>query len=403
MNGSRHEPGAVPADDRLRILFVSGCWYPHQGQPFQGIFIRRHAEAVALDHQVAVLHPLDQSLGPKAPAIHRSNWGPIQQFQVCFKRSASRAQSQAGFFRAGRTGARRILEEFGRPDVVHFHVVPSAGLTMAVLSVFSGLPVVVTEHWSGYLPESGVRLSWLRRFYTGLLMRRAKVVTTVSDYHRRALSRLGFRGDFKVVPNVVDTSLFRPAHTRKPGPFRLVHVSGLRPEKRVPLIVEAVADATRRGLDLELHVVGEGPEKARCQAIAEGHGLLEQGIFFHGRLDEEGVAHRMRASDAFVLFSQFENSPCVIGESFASGIPVVSSRVGGIPEYISSDRGVLVPPDDGEALVGAMIELVRGGHTWNSRAIREYAENTFSRQTVSGLLNHVYATALDNDLAEAGA
>lgn len=403
MKGPRHDPGAAPRNDRLKILFVAGCWYPHQGQPFQGIFIRRHAEAVALDHQVAVLHPLDQSEGPKTPDIHRSCWGPIQQFQVCFKGSASRPQSQADFFRAGRIGARRILEEFGRPDIVHFHVVPSAGLTLAVLSAFSGRPVVVTEHWSGYLPESGVTLSRLRRFYTGLLMRRAKVVTTVSDYHRRALSRLGFRGDFKVVPNVVDTSVFHPVQTRDPGPFRLVHVSGLRVEKRVPMIVEAAAEVRRSGLDLELHIVGEGPEKDQCQAIAGSHNLLDQGVYFHGRLDEEGVAHRMRASDATVLFSQFENSPCVIGESFSCGIPVVSSRVGGIPEHISPDRGVLVPSDDREALVAAMIELVRGGRTWNSRAIREYAEQTFSRETVSGLFNHVYAKALDNGLSEAGA
>ncbi len=403
MNGPYRDPcSSSPPEDRLKVLFVAGCWYPHDEQPFQGVFIRRHAEAVADSHQVAVLHPLDLADGPQRAGVHTSRHGSIQQIQVRFKPGALPGQSQMGFYRAGRTGAQAVLGHFGRPDIVHFHVVPSAGLTLGVLSAFPGVPVVLTEHWSGYMPESGVTLSRLRRLYTGLLVRRAKVVTTVSDHHRKAMARLGFRGNFTVVPNVVDTEIFCPATQRSPGPFRLIHVSGLRPEKRSAEIVQVAAGVIRQGLDLELHIVGEGPEGDRCRTIAASEGLLGRGIFFHGRLDEAEVARQTGLSDGSVLFSRFENSPCVIGEALACGIPMVASRVGGIPEHISPDRGILVQPGDREALEEALAALVRRGRTWNSEAFRAYAENTFSPETIRVLFNRVYRQTLGIDPAIVG-
>ena len=197
-----HDFDAGSSPKRLKVLFVAGCWYPHDEQPFQGIFIRRHAEAVALDHDVAVLHPLGQACRTKPSGMTRSEWGSVHQFQLRFNTPGSRLGSQKAYFRVGRAGARLVAEGWARPDVIHFHVVPSVGLTLAVLRTFPRSPVVVTEHRSGYLAESGVSLSWLRRAYTRWLMARAGAVTTVSDYHRRALSSHGFRGDISVLPNV---------------------------------------------------------------------------------------------------------------------------------------------------------------------------------------------------------
>ncbi len=399
MNGPNLAPAGGPWDRRLKVLFVAGCWYPHDEQPFQGIFIRRHAEAVAKCHQVAVLHPLELKGGPINPSVRQSWHGSVQEFQVRFAPGTSRVQTQLAYRRAGIIGAQAAFEHFGPPDIVHFHVIPSAGLTLGVLQPFPGVPVVITEHWSGYMPESGVTLSRLRRLYTGLLIRRAKVVTTVSDHHRRAMTSMGFRGEFRVVPNVVDTEIFQPIRQRTPGPFRFVHVSGLRQEKRSPEIVEAATRLIRQGLDLELHIVGDGPDGARCRCIADAEGLVDRGIYFHGRLDEEGVARRTGDSDSSVLFSEFENSPCVIGEAFACGIPVVAPQVGGIPEHISPERGILVPPGDREALMEAMAALVHRGRTWDSEALRTYAENTFSQEAICGLFNPVYLQALDFDPA----
>ena len=167
------------------------------------------------------------------------------------------------------------------------------------------------------------------------------------------------------------------------------------------MIVESVAEAAKGGLDLELHVVGDGPDGDRCRTIADSKGLLGRRIFFHGRQDEAGTARLTRAADASVLFSLFENSPCVIGEAFACGIPVLAPRIGGIPEHVNSDRGLLVAEDDQQGLVGAMGELVRRGQTWDAGAIRDYAERVFSQQAAGERFSRVYAKAVGFDRAAA--
>jgi glycosyltransferase involved in cell wall biosynthesis len=386
----------APVGTPPRVLFVAGCWYPDADAPMHGIFIRRHAEAAAVHHEVAVLHPVFSPPGTARAAEDWQHRGRLHELHLRWpgRWSAPGWRSQAAYLRAGIRGARAVRRSFGTPDLIHIQVVPSLGLVLGVMASFPGRPMLLTEHWSGYLPESGVRLGRLRRWYTGRLTRMARTVTTVSEAHRRALCDLGFAGRFQVLPNVVDTDRFRPAAQRAPGPFRLVHVSGLKAVKRAPDIVGAVCRLIGEGLSCELHVVGDGPDRQAAEARARGAGAAGRSVVFHGLQDEEGVAERLRRSDALVLFSAFENSPCVIAECLACGLPVIAPAVGGIPEHLTPERGVLVPPGDDAALGAAIRGLVSGERSFDRDRLRRYALRTFSREVVAAQLRELYAEAI---------
>ena len=140
--------------------------------------------------------------------------------------------------------------------------------------------------------------------------------------------------------------------------------------------------------DFELHVIHdyEAPE---FKAFVKEHNL-EDCVFFHGKKTSAEVAEAYQKADFLVLFSNFENLPCVIVEAFASGIPVLSTAVGGIAEILSPERGILIPQGDEEALLQGMNQLLDHHHEYDSEAIRQYATETFAAKNIGQQIFDAY-------------
>jgi glycosyltransferase involved in cell wall biosynthesis len=100
----------------------------------------------------------------------------------------------------------------------------------------------------------------------------------------------------------------------------------------------------------------------------------------------------MREADGLLLFSHYENFPCVIGEAWASGIPVISSDVGGIREHLGPAQGILVPPGDEAALAEAIAYTV--STRWNRDLLRTTAEELFSVPVVARTYLDAYRSVL---------
>jgi glycosyltransferase involved in cell wall biosynthesis len=127
--------------------------------------------------------------------------------------------------------------------------------------------------------------------------------------------------------------------------------------------------------------------------VARAAGALGTRVVFHGLEGESGVAAHMRRADALVLFSAYENSPCVVAEALASGLPVIAPDVGGLAEHLTSERGVLVSVGDPAELRAALSVLARCERVFDRHAMREYAVRTFSRPVVAAQLSDLYRGA----------
>ncbi len=141
------------------------------------------------------------------------------------------------------------------------------------------------------------------------------------------------------MPNAVDTAVFRddPKH-RAERVKRLVFVGNLEPRghKGFPTLADALEALRQKRTDWHLDVVGDGPSRAEYEQLSAARGL-DGMVTFHGSRPKPEIATTMRSSDLFVLPSRFENLPCVIIEAMTSGLPVVSTKVGGIPEMVSAN------------------------------------------------------------------
>lgn len=204
-----------------------------------------------------------------------------------------------------------------------------------------------------------------------------------------------------VVPNFVDTARFSPAAERAPrgagAPFVLVHVSNFRPLKRVDDVVRVFAEARRRmpGTPLGLRLVGDGPERARVEALVRDLGLEASVEFLGERIDLPAV---LRESDVFLLPSETESFGLAALEALACGVPVVASRVAGIPEVVADGEvGLLAPVGDVSGMATHVVRLLgdRALLERFSRAARRHVEAHFQLEPMVSRYEALYRRVVD--------
>ena len=232
----------------------------------------------------------------------------------------------------------------------------------------------------------------------------AEVIMPVSLDLQRCMEGHGVKNRFKVIYNLVNTDMFKlkpcidslqrtdPSRNDMHGvkaKKQMLHISTLRDEaKNFSGILRTIERLRQQRNDFELHVIHDydAPE---FKAFVKEHNLSDC-VIFHGKKTSQEVAQSYQKADFFVLFSNFENLPCVIVEAFASGVPVLSTAVGGIAEIVSPERGILIPSGDEDALLQGMNTLLDHSQEYNREAIRDYAIKTFAAQNIGQQIFKVY-------------
>jgi glycosyltransferase involved in cell wall biosynthesis len=364
---------------------VIPAWYPGPGRPLEGIFVRDHARAAALHNDVAVLvNEPDPPPRRQLFSVEDEVEDGLRTFRI--RHSQLPQLGTAGYLLGIRSALARLRREGRKVGLLHAHV-HRAAWTATIVGTAARLPVVVSEHSSEWVaPQLGAGA--LRR--ARISLRRADLVCPVSEYLRERIEAHGIRADFQVVPNPVDTDLFAPAPPT-PGPTRMVAVGALKPEKGIPQLLEALGGLGPT--DFALDLVGDGPARAEYERLAGSLGL-EQRVVFHGQQPKPAVAALMRTADFLVLPSLGETFSVVVIEALACGLPVVATRVGGVPELVDEDAGLLVEPGSAEALRAGIERMLEGHGDYRRGAIRERAVARWSLGAVGGEWTAVYQSVL---------
>jgi glycosyltransferase involved in cell wall biosynthesis len=242
-------------------------------------------------------------------------------------------------------------------ETIHVFFSLPTGAVLPFLDL-RGTPVVVSLRGSdvpGYDPHNRalqVAHSLLAPLTRWIWRRADRVVAVCESLGQLALHTCpNLR--YSVVPNGVDLSLFHPSmESRQPGPIRCLAVARLIERKGLGDLIRAMALLERGRFQLE--IVGGGSDEKVLRDLAAEHGLAED-VRFLGPLSREEVARRYRAADMFTLPSSAEAFGNVFAEALASGLPIVGSSIGGIPDLVEhGTNGFLVPAGNIEALAGAI-------------------------------------------------
>jgi teichuronic acid biosynthesis glycosyltransferase TuaC len=291
----------------VRILLLSNM-YPSPERPDYGVFVQRLAEALRQRG-----HEVDEAvLGPGAR-------GPL---------ATPRAYLQL-LRRSRRLVAQR------RPQIVYAHYLVPTGL----VAIASGAPYVITAHGRDV---SNVGTIPLVGMLTRRVIARARAVICVSAYLAERLPAQPRR--LEVVDCGVDTELFVPA-PRQPGEGpRYLTVGNLIERKNTLRLLEAFGRLEAGTLT----VAGSGPLEAELRAAAP------PGVTFLGRVEPERMPGLYHGCDVYCQPSLVEPQGQALLEALASGRPVVATRVGGPPEYVTEDCGALVDPLDPGSIAEGM-------------------------------------------------
>lgn len=384
----------VPSN--YNVLFLSS-WYPTRDNPTMGNFVQKHAEAVALYAKVTVLHVCfskDITEDKEIVTEEKNNltthivYIKKTRVQIPFFREVSKLWK---IIRAYQYAYKQIYNH-DKPDMVHANILIPVGLIAYLFYKTKNIPYIVTEHWTGYLPgdpnKPGHSMFFFRHFAN-----EAACIAPVTDNLTNALKSFSIRNNFRVVPNVVDTDLFLGKEKNVDGRKHILHISSLLDvQKNFSGILVALGKLKVRYSDFLLEVISDGDfEQYRKKIESLGIG---SDIIFHGKKNTEEVAAIMQHCDMLLLFSNYENFPCVIPEAWSCGLPVLSTNVGGIAEYMNAENGILVEPHDIDFLAEKLEFMLASLETFDKQKIRDYAVNHFNYTVIGSQFIDIYNKVL---------
>ena len=279
-----------------------------------------------------------------------------------------------GFFNALRMSGRRRFE------LIHAHYAVPQGLLGVLLKRVLHLPLVVTLHGTdiNYLARKRITRPLVR-----LVLTQADAVVAVSRFLKEEAERLGAEAEkVRVIYNGVEL----PERIEAERDMSILFVGSLVKQKGVDTLLKAYRMIKERLPEGKLVIVGDGKDKAMLEEMCSRLGLSD--VFFEGSRGE--LSSYYSRSRVLALPSRAEGFGLVALEAMAHGLPVVATRVGGIPEVVThGEAGMLVEKDSAHALAEALIRVMEDSALWErlARNARERAsefswENT-ARQYAS--------------------
>ena len=377
---------------RKKILWLVS-WYPNRKDAFDGDFIQRHARAAAIYHDIHVIFITPDSILENTEEVVSRATGLTEQV-IYFKPRKGIASKFLNHFiwkQVFINAAENYISKNSKPDLVHVHVPWKAGIIALHLKNYFQVPYFLTEHWGIYntlAPDHFNTQPFFVKRYLKRIFTEASRVLTVSKYAGDGLLNYLPVKKIDIIPNVVDSTLFTP-RTEKYGRFSFIHVSNMVPLKNVDVILEAFVEFIREtGEDVQLIMIGDRDDKYRKKAAELG--VFNRSVFFRGEISYREVAEEMSRCHCFVMFSDTETFSCVTAEALCSGLPVIASRAGALPELVDEKSGILVPAKDQKALRSAMEQVFREFRQFDTNLISANAREKFNYSTVAALFNSYY-------------
>lgn len=302
-------------------------------------------------------------------------------------------------YRRERAALRSLLQRL-RPDVIHTHGYRPDVLDAGVARRM-GIPTVSTVHGFTGGDVRNRLYEWLQR----RAHRDFAAVISVSKPISERLRAAGVHASrLHVLPNAwipeppLARSEAREALAIPADARRIAYVGRLSHEKGADVLLDAFARL--RDTNLTLSIVGDGPERAILQSKA-GELSIADRITWHGMVP--GAHRYFRAFDAFVLSSRTEGTPVTLLEAMGAGVPIVVTRVGGVPAVVGPDEALLVASEQPAALAAAMDEVFRDESAAQTRveAARMRVLDQFSTDAWLERHDEIYARVL-GDPSESG-
>jgi len=375
----RRTPPAATADEARSLVGRVQHVYPVQPARLAGAHM-----AAAVSHPLRYLRALVAALGDALTA--------------CTAQPAS-APKLLWHFAVAAVTARDLRRRGVRHIHAHFAHVPTS------IAMYAALLAGITFSFTAHANDIFVRGLILRQ-----KARRAAFVVCISEHGRQFLQSLGCDSrKLHVIHCGVDPAAFAPRAmpAADDRPLRLLGLGRLVEKKGFHHLVDACSRLRRQGIAVECTLAGDGPERQALERMVSAKGLQEV-VHMIGAVQPDRVPGLMTEADVFVLpcvrdkDGDQDGIPVVLMEAMASGVPVISSSLSGIPELVQDgETGLLVPPGDPEALAASIRAVCENAELWRklSAGGRRFVEESFSLRGSVRKLRSLFERAIAAEIS----
>lgn len=386
-------------------IYIIPAWYPQDDNDITASFFREQAQALSeRGHNVTVIHiePLSVTSVFSRPWHSKRTWQDknvrtiFHKVIVPIPAKFSKAQDKYIsnlFYKIIRKQMQEDKEQGIAPDLIHAHVSHSCAYYCVEPAKKLGLPLVVTEHYSGLVLGTATEKEYSRVAYT--INNSDAFIFVGSRFQEYLCNRLGIKKKTYVLPNMIDTDNYALNQNATNGIYTFLAAGHLKAHKSMDLVIKAFHKAFHNDENVKLVIAGDGDEYANLKNLIEA--LNEQSrIRMCGRYTREQSKELFSSADAFVLTSKVEPFGIVYIEALCSGVPCIGTKGQGADDIIDESNGFTVDYGDVDQLAERMQELYKNRELYKREEIRQACVDKFDKSSVCEKIEEVYKVLLSN-------
>jgi L-malate glycosyltransferase len=344
--------------NKKHILIISS-WYPSRVHKHLGNFVQRFAQLWGREHHVHVVHTQVDPTVKEIEITTNSKQG-INEIIAYHPKGRNFLQS----FQIQRQAFKLACNKIEHIDLIHAHVLLPKGIQFLWAKKHFKCPLLLTEHGSYFRKEN--KISFIKQLYLKWIIGSVDFFTTVSEFLKEDLQRFFPKKEIQILPNPIEVADFSKTiqpEEKETSAFQLtktiefLHISTLDEDlKNIKGIIDACKLLVKKGItNFHLQIVSD-EETIKWETYVYSKKLTNH-ISFTGATDYEKIPAFYQKADAFVLFSSYETFSIVLAESWASGIPVISTPVG-IAFNLDKRLGLSVGINQTKELANAMERMI---------------------------------------------
>jgi L-malate glycosyltransferase len=378
-------------EGKIKSLWLAS-WFPNRKAPLLGNFVAKQAQALSNLCDVALIFITEDAISDYEIEISRVDYLKIL---VYYPQTYNPISKIYRYAIAWKKALICLKQERFEPDIVHLNILNPTGLVALYFKIFKKIPFLVTEHWSDYNFRKPRQIKWHHRLLIRLCNYYSSHFIAISRYYAESMRQCGFKGQFSVIPNIVDINMFCPPVEKQILPIKkLLHISYLHDgQKNISGILRGIHILSKMRRDFQM--IFAGPQESHSGYIDLSNKLkINDLVIFEKLKTNEQVAVSMQEADIFVLFSNIEGLPVVLLEALSVGLPVIATETGGICDWVDMDKGRIVKIGDEKKLAESLNYLLSHIEKFSAEKIRQEVVEKCSNESVSNAIKNVYRRIL---------
>ena len=360
-------------EELIHILFLPS-WYPSQKDIQNGVFIKKQAEAISLNHLVSVIS-VESNTKNSLKIVKNKN---LIEYIGYFQKSSFPPLHAIRFI----WRYFNLLMRVNSFDIIHAHVWSKKTFLAYIISILYKKPLIISEHWSGYKDK----MKYIELLFCKRVFKKACKILVVSNFLKSLMEKKEIIGNYEIIGNVVEKQKYLSIQS---SPFKFLIVSDLRDDiKNISDVIETFKKLNHNTL---LSIIGDGIDKQKLSKQKNNR------INFKGKLKHSDVLKEIKKHHCLIINSRIETFSIVALESLAAGRPIIYTLCGGPNEIIPENCGISISINNKKELYNGMQSIIENYNDFSAEHL-QYSIKEFSPEQIAQKISKVYNKAIKNHL-----